>query len=159
MQTEVVVGIALKCTKEKVPPRRRDPSSRTYSTLSSTPTLTDHRISDPCPADPVGRASVPGGSDPAVAGRASGHRLAAGLVSAQDSDFAGQDSGSDWTLPSPSLDLTHDNSGSGFWLRRNSWSGRAAPNPETSGGRKVPLYNLLASPPALLPHAVPAVRK
>ena len=60
----------------------------------------DRALASDQATDP-GRVFGPGGSDPAAAVRVSARRPAADPASVRGSDFAGPDSGSDWTLRSP----------------------------------------------------------
>src|ERR1700722_14500407 len=71
------------------------------STSTIRPTSRGRGVTDPCPAGLAGRASDPGGSDPAAAVRVSARRPAVDPASVPDSGSAGRDSGSDWTLRSP----------------------------------------------------------
>src|SRR3984885_15131184 len=123
-------------------------------------------VTDPCPAGLAGRASDPGGSDPAAAVRVSARRPAVDPASVQGSGSAGRDSGSDWTLRSPffkvaggqlrnpPLVAAEVGFRAGFFRHVHTM----VPTPPRAEGQKRPLYKLLRHRPAQLPQWVPAVK-
>src|SRR3984885_13508016 len=123
-------------------------------------------VTDPCPAGLAGRASDPGGSDPAAAVRVSARRPAVDPASVQGSGSAGRDSGSDWTLRSPFFKVAGGQLRNpplvaakigfraGFFRHVHTM----VPTPPRAEGQKRPLYKLLRRRPAQLPRWGPAVK-
>src|SRR6202042_1533753 len=146
--------------------KRKAPPWRDLSFNSSTirPTSRGRGVTDPCPAGLAGRASDPGGSDPAAAVRVSARRPAVDPASARGSGSAGRDSGSDWTLRSPFFQSRKGQ----LWNQPLVARKRGFPAGFRLFGQivvptltceKLLLYKLLRPLAAQLPPPVPAVKK